>query len=186
MCSQMIELRRRPAIGKPADNGFAVTALGAAKPRQPDSHRAEQRRHPMKPPVLDVTRLATRTTSRTQNRVIFSLHLDHHSRQACQNLLCVRQPHPEVRDIAERPNIRYADDPARTVQSHFNQAQDPCHPQPPAHNRSPSHTGCDYIPHTLDAPIAYRAHRGNRGRHCGSRTLTRMLAFGRPNCVRIA
>ena len=46
-------------------------------------------------------------------RVIISLHLDYRSLQTCQDLLCLRQPQPQVRDIAEsteRSDIRYVDD----------------------------------------------------------------------------
>ena len=101
MCSQLVELRRGPAIGQPADTRLAMTTVGAAKPRQPHRHRAEQRRHPMKPPVLDVTRLTTSRAIRTQNHVIVGLHGDHRLLQARQDLLCLGQRQPQLRDIAE-------------------------------------------------------------------------------------
>ena len=37
MCSQVVELRRRPAVGQSADTAFAVTSPGAAKTWQPNS-----------------------------------------------------------------------------------------------------------------------------------------------------
>jgi hypothetical protein len=73
---QMVELSHRRAIGQPADTGLAVTALGSAKPPQPDSHRAERRSHLMKPPVIDTTRL-TKQKIRTPIPVIFRLLVNH-------------------------------------------------------------------------------------------------------------
>ena len=43
--AQIVELRGRPAIRPPANTGLAAPAPRAAKPRQPYSHRGEQRRH---------------------------------------------------------------------------------------------------------------------------------------------
>jgi transposase len=112
-----------------------MTTAGAAKPREPHRHRAKQRCHPTKPPVLDVTGLTASRAIRTQNRVIVGLHGDHRLLQARQDLLCLGQRQPQVRDIAEsteRPDIRYVDHPCRTVDPRFNQAQDPRHPQSPS------------------------------------------------------
>jgi hypothetical protein len=54
-----------------------MTTPGTAKSREPYRRRAKQRRHTMKPPVFDVTRLTARRTNRTQNRVIVGLDGDH-------------------------------------------------------------------------------------------------------------
>jgi hypothetical protein len=120
----VIRRPRGPAIGRPADTRLAMTTAGAAKPRAPHRHYAKQRYHPTKPPVLDVTRLTTSRAIRTQNRVIVRLHGDHRLLQARQDLLCLGQRQPQVRDIAEstaRPDIHYVDDPCRTVDPRFNQ-----------------------------------------------------------------
>src|ERR1700731_3420491 len=71
-----------------------MTTEGTAKPREPHRHGAKQRRHPMKPPVLDVTRLTARRAIRTQNRVIVGLDGDDRLLQARQDLLCLSQRQP--------------------------------------------------------------------------------------------
>ncbi len=135
MCSQLVELRRGPAIGRAADTRLAMTTAGAAKPRKPHRHRAEQRRHPVKPPILDVTRLTARRAIRTQNRVIVRLDRDYRLPQARQDLLRLSRRQPQLRDLAEAtkgPDILHIDDPCRTIDPCFNQAQYPRDPRTPS------------------------------------------------------
>jgi hypothetical protein len=89
----------------------------------------------MKPPVLDVTRLTARRAIRTQNRVFVGLDGDDRLLQARQDLLRLSQRQPQLGDIAEAtkwPDIQYIDDPCRTIDPGFNQAQDPLHPRTPS------------------------------------------------------
>src|SRR6267154_1020921 len=112
-----------------------MTTAGTTKPRETHRHRAKQRRHPMKPPVLDVTRLTARRAIRTQNRVIVSLDGNYCLLQARQDLLRLSQRQPQLRDLAEAtkwPDIQYIDDPCRTIDPCFNQAQDPPHSRTPS------------------------------------------------------
>ena len=78
-----------------------MATAGAAKPRETHRHRAKQRRHPMKPPVLDMTRMTARRTIRTQNRVVVRLDGDHHLLQAREDLLRLGQCQHQLGDIAE-------------------------------------------------------------------------------------
>jgi hypothetical protein len=78
-----------------------MATAGAAKPRETHRHSAKQRRHPMQPPVLDMTRMTARRTIRTQNRVVVRLDGDHHLLQAREDLLRLGQCQPQRGDIAE-------------------------------------------------------------------------------------
>jgi hypothetical protein len=112
-----------------------MTTTSTAKPRAPHRHGAQQRRHPTKPPVLDVTRLTARSPIRTQNRVIVGLDGDGRLLQARQDLLRRSQRQPQLRDPAEAskwPDTQYIDDPCRTIDLGFNQAQDPPNPRTPS------------------------------------------------------
>src|SRR5271166_1367877 len=69
MRSQLVQLRCRPTKQRPIDTRLTMTTADAAKPRQPHRHNTEQRRDPMKPPVLDVTSTAARRAVWPQNRM---------------------------------------------------------------------------------------------------------------------
>jgi hypothetical protein len=129
--------RLSPAIGRPADTRLAMTTTGAAKLREPHRHRAKQRRHPMKPPVLDLARLTARSAIGTQNHVIVGLDGNYRLLQARQDLLRLSQRLPQLLGLAEA--TRWSDilhiDPYETVDPCFNQAQDPRHPRTPSHQR---------------------------------------------------
>jgi hypothetical protein len=123
-----------------------MTTAGAAKSREVHCHRTKQRRNPMKPPVLDVTRLTATRASWTPNRVMVGLDGDDRLLQARQYLLRLRQHQPQFRYVAEsteRRDIHDVDDPYRPVDPRFNQAQDPRHPQSP----SQQSIGQSYRPH---------------------------------------
>jgi len=93
---------------------LAKTTAGAAKPRGPHRRGAKQRRHTMKPPLLDVTDLTARRAIRTQNRVIVGLNGDNHLLQARQDLLRLSQRQPQLRDLAEATkwsDIQHIDHP---------------------------------------------------------------------------
>src|SRR4051794_34908439 len=112
-----------------------MATAGAAKSREAHRHRPKQRRHSMKPPVLDMTRLTARRAIRTQDRMVVGLYGDHHSLQAREDLLRLGQCQPQLRNIAEitkRLDIHHVDDPRRTINPGFDQAQDPPHPQTPS------------------------------------------------------
>ena len=77
MRSQLIQLRRRPTMRWPADTSLGAATAGAAKPRKPHRHRAEQRRDLMQPPILDVTSPAAGRAIRPQCRMIIGLRGHH-------------------------------------------------------------------------------------------------------------
>jgi hypothetical protein len=133
--SQLVELRRGPVIGRPADTRLAMTTARTAKPREPHRHRAKQRRHSMTPPVLDVTRLTARRAIRTQDHMIAGLDGDYRLLQTRQDLPRLNQRQPQLRDLPEAikwPDIQYIDDPCRTIDPGFNQVQDPPNPRTPS------------------------------------------------------
>src|SRR3954452_19918340 len=112
-----------------------MATAGAAKSREAHRHRPKPRRHSMKPPVLDMTRLTARRAIRTQDRMVVGLYGDHHSLQAREDLLRLGQCQPQLRNIAEvtkRLDIHHVDYPRRTINPGFDQAQDPPHPQTPS------------------------------------------------------
>jgi hypothetical protein len=112
-----------------------MATAGAAKSPQAHRHSAKQRRHVMKPPVFNATRLTARRAIRTPNCVVVCLDGDHHLLQACKDLLRLRQCQPQLRDVAEvtkRSNIHDVKDPRRAVDPGFDQAQDPSHPRTPS------------------------------------------------------
>jgi hypothetical protein len=86
MCSQLVELGRGSAI-------LALATSGAAKSREAHRHTAKQHRHPMKPPILDMTRMTARRAIR-QDRMIIGLYGDHHLLQTREDLLRLGQCQP--------------------------------------------------------------------------------------------
>jgi hypothetical protein len=139
-----------------------MTTAGAAKPREPHRDRAKQRRHPMKPPVLEVTRLTARKAIRTQNRVIVGVDGDDRLLQTRQDLLRLSQRQPQLRDLAgatEWPDILHIDAPAGpSIPVSTKRKTHPIR-EPPASNRSGGHIACVPIPHILDTPMGLAVHQ---------------------------
>jgi hypothetical protein len=137
MRSQLIQLRRRPTMRWPADTSLGTTTAGAAKPREPHRHRAEQRRDLMKPPVLDVTPPAAGRAVRPRNRMIVGLRGHHRLLDTRQDLLCLGQRQPQIRNVAEAvgpTDLHHIDTSCPVVSSRFDQLQNPPHPRSPAGN----------------------------------------------------
>jgi hypothetical protein len=135
MGSQLMEFRCGSAIWLPTDAGLSMATAGAAKSPQAHRHSAKQRRHLMKPPVFDATRMTARRAIRAPNCMVVCLDGDHHVLQAREDLLRLGQCQPQLRDVAEvtkRSDIHYVDDPRRAVDPGFDQAQDPPHPRIPS------------------------------------------------------
>ena len=138
MSSQLIQPRRRPTMRWPADTSLGATTAGAAKPREPHRHRAEQRRDLMKPPVLDVTSPAAGRAVRPQCRVIVGLRGYHRLLHARQDLLCLGQRQPQIRNVAKvvgPADLHHVDTAGPVVSSRFDQLQNPPHPRSPSRQR---------------------------------------------------
>src|ERR1700734_1614715 len=99
-----------------------MATAGTAKSREAHWHRPKQRRHSMKPPVLDMTRLTARRAIRTQDRVVVGLYGDHDLLRARADLLRLGQCQPQPRDIAEvtkHLDIHHINDPRRAIDPGF-------------------------------------------------------------------
>jgi hypothetical protein len=114
----------------------------------------------MTPPVLDVTRLTARRAIWTQNRVIVGLDGDDRLLQARQDLLRLSQCQPQLGDLAEAtkwPDTQYIDDPCRTIDPGFNQAQNPRHSRTRSQQTDrPVISPAPSSPHILDTPLITR------------------------------
>ena len=138
MRSQLVQLRCRPTMRRPIDARLAMTTADAAKPRQPHLHNTEQRRDPMKPPVLDVTSTAARRAVRPQNRMPVGLRGDHRLLHARQKLLGLGQCQAQMRDIvkiAGRSDLHDVDTRSGAISLRFDQPQNPPHPRSPGRQR---------------------------------------------------
>src|SRR3954451_4560114 len=65
---QSAQLRRRPTVRWPTDTGHTTTAARAQEARQLQSHLAEQRRNPVRLPILYLTCPAARAAVRPKRR----------------------------------------------------------------------------------------------------------------------
>ena len=128
---------RTVMIWGPADTSLGTTTAGAAKPREPHRHRAEQRRDLMKPPVLDVTPPAAGRAVRPRNRMILGLRGNDRLLHPCQKLLRLRQRQPQIRDIAKvvgPADLQHLDTSCPAVGPRFDQLK-PTHPRSPSRQR---------------------------------------------------
>ena len=142
MRSQLIQLRRRPTMRWPADTSLGTTTAGAAKPREPHRHRAEQRRHLMQPPVLDVTPPATGRALRPRNRMIVGLRGHHRLLDTRQDLLCLGQRQPQIRNVAKvvgPADLHHVDTSCPVVSSRSTNCKSHLTLDPPAGNDPTGH-----------------------------------------------
>src|SRR5271166_3924081 len=157
MRSQLVQLRCRATMRRPTDTCLAMPTADAAKPRQPHLHTTEQRRDPMKPPVLDVTSTAARRAVRPQNRMLVGLRGDHRLLHARQELLRLGQRQPQMRDIAKvagRPDLHDVDTRSGAISLRFDHPQNPPHPRSPRPaTAQPVISLASSSPHFLDTPL---------------------------------
>jgi hypothetical protein len=85
----------------PADTRLDATTASTEQSRKPHRHPAEQCRDLMRPPVLDVESPAAGRAIRPHNRMIAGLRGNHRLLNARQELLCLGQRQPQIRDDAK-------------------------------------------------------------------------------------
>ena len=131
--SQLVELRCRPAMRWPADATRVVTTAGAAKPREPHRHRAEQRRDRMVLPVFDVASSVARRTLRTQNcrrgrspAVMISCCTRTRSCFASES---VKPSSRNLANVAASAELHDVNAPSRTRCSRLDEPLEPPHPR---------------------------------------------------------
>jgi hypothetical protein len=156
MCLQLVKLRCRPTMRWPGDASLTTTTVHAEKSRKPHTHPAEQRRDLMGPPVLHTASPAAGPAIRPKPPVLVGLRGDDLLLNTRQKLLRFGQRQTQMADIAKtiRPVDLHDVGTARlTIDTRFDQPQNPSHPQTPAGKSRLSVPPLSSSPQSLDSPV---------------------------------
>ena len=164
---QLVQLRCRAAMQWPINSRLDTMASGTQKPGKPNRHFTEQRRDPMRPPVLHVASPATGSAVRAKPPMVAGLTGNDRSLNARQKLLRLGHAQTQVRDPRKtfRPeDLHQVNAPRTGIIVCLNQPQHPPRPSPSSRSltrlivpiRSAS-------PQSLDTPSAYRGQRPLQG-----------------------
>src|SRR5208282_4126928 len=137
----------------PIDACLGTIAGSTEKSGKSHRHLAEQRRDPVRPPVLHVASPATESAIRTKSPMLVGLTGNDRSLKARQKLLPLGQAQAQVRDLPKtfRPaDLHQVSAPRAGIIACLNQLQHPPHPS--SSSRSPTRLVADPIgiPQSLD------------------------------------
>src|SRR5208282_24666 len=151
----------------PIDACLGTIAGSTEKSGKSHRHLAEQRRDPVRPPVLHVASPATESAIRTKPPMLGGLTGNDRSLKARQKLLPLGEAQAQVRDLPKtfRPaDLHQVSAPRAGIIACLNQLQHPPHPS--SSSRSPTRLVVPILsasPQSLDTPDARWPawHRGN-------------------------